>query len=160
MVSKTVTLLGQIERNMKHSTNQKGFSLIELLLVVVIVGIIAALAVPALQKGIRSAENGTTFATMRSIASSQVNFYSQNNRFGTLPELQQMMGNGIGVTTGDRVVRGRYVFEMSPVAPTPSELSDGYTISAARSVSDDVVYRYELNQSGKITQIQPAGALE
>jgi prepilin-type N-terminal cleavage/methylation domain-containing protein len=145
---------------MKSAANQKGFSLIELLIVVVIVGIVSALAVPALQKGIRSAENGTTFATMRSISSTQVQYFSQNNRFGTLPEIQQMMANGIGVTTGDRVVRGRYVFEMTPVAPTPAELTDGYTISAVRSVADDVVYRYELNQTGKITQILPAGAIE
>jgi general secretion pathway protein G len=52
---------------MNKLSNEKGFSLIELLLVVVIIGIVAALAVPALQKGIRSAENGTTFATMRTI---------------------------------------------------------------------------------------------
>jgi prepilin-type N-terminal cleavage/methylation domain-containing protein len=145
---------------MKSAANEKGFSLVELLVVVVIVGIITALAVPALQKGIRAAENGTTFATMRSIASTQVQFFSQNNRFGTLPELQQMMSNGIGVTTGDRVVRGRYVFEMTPVAPTPTELSDGYTISAIRTVTDDVVYRYELDQTGKITQILPVGGIE
>jgi hypothetical protein len=54
-------------------------------------------------------------------------------------------------------VRGRYVFEMTPLAPTPADLQTGYTISAVRSVSDDVVYRYELNQSGKITRILPAG---
>ena len=145
---------------MRSAANEKGFSLVELLVVVVIIGIITALAVPALQKGIRAAENGTTFATMRSIASTQVQFFSQNNRFGTLPELQQMMSNGIGVTTGDRVVRGRYVFEMTPVAPTPTELSDGYTISAIRTVTDDVVYRYELDQTGKITQILPVGGIE
>ncbi len=145
---------------MRSAANEKGFSLVELLVVVVIVGIITALAVPALQKGIRAAENGTTFATMRSIASTQVQFFSQNNRFGTLPELQQMMSNGIGVTTGDRVVRGRYVFEMTPIAPTPADLADGYTISAIRTVTDDVVYRYELDQTGKITQILPVGGIE
>jgi prepilin-type N-terminal cleavage/methylation domain-containing protein len=161
MVSKTVTSIGQFEGVMKRkSASQHGFSLVELLIVVVIVGIITALAVPALQKGIRSAENGTTFATLRSISSTQVQFFSQNNRFGTLPEIQQMMGNGIGVTAGDRVVRGRYVFEMTPVTPTPADLANGYTISAVRSVADDVVYRYELNQTGKITQILPVGAIE
>jgi prepilin-type N-terminal cleavage/methylation domain-containing protein len=145
---------------MNKLSNEKGFSLIELLLVVVIIGIVAALAVPALQKGIRSAENGTTFATMRTISSTQVAFFSQNNRFGRLPEIQEQMNNGMGTTLPDSVVRGRYVFQMTPVAPTDAELKEGYIITATRSVSDDVVYKYELTQSGKITQILPAGSIE
>lgn len=134
---------------------ESGFSLIELLLVVAIVGIIAALAVPALQKGMRAAENGTTFATMRTIASTQVGFYSQNNRFGRLPELQNVLSNALGVTAGDRVIRGRYTFEMTPLSPTDAELRSEYTITATRSVSDDTIYKYELNQTGEIVQILP-----
>lgn len=135
--------------------SQDGFSLIELLLVVVIVGIIAALAVPALQKGIRAAENGTTFATMRTISSSQVGFFSQNSRFGRLSELNNALGGGLGTTTGDRIVRGRYTFEMVPVTPTDTELRNEYTITATRSITDDTVYKYELTHSGEIVQILP-----
>ena len=119
---------------MPSQSNQTGFSLIELLLVVVIVGIIAALAFPTLQKGIRAAENGSAFAVLRSISSTQTMFYSQNNRFGRLTELQRMMGNGIGATAGDSVVRGRYVFEMMPVNPTDGELGSEYIITATRNV--------------------------
>lgn len=140
--------------------NQKGFSLIELLLVVVIVGIVAAVAVPAYQKGVWAAENGSAFSALRTINSTQVQFYSQNNRFGTLPEIQTMLNNALGSTAGDRVVKGRYVFEMTPATATPEELKSSYTISAVRSVPGSLVYRYEVNESGKITQILPAGGLE
>jgi len=139
-----------------NKRNHEGFSIIELLIVVVIAGIIAALAVPALQKGIRAAENGTTFATMRTIASTQVSCYSQRARFCRLDELQGMLSNGLGTTAGDTVVRGRYIFEMTPIRPDDAELATEYTITATRSVSDDVQYKYELNQTGEIVQILPA----
>jgi len=131
-----------------------GFSLVELLLVVVIIGIIAALAVPALQKGIRSAENGTTFATMRTISSTQVSFFSQNNRFGRLTELQQILSNGLGTTAGEKVIRGNYIFEMNPLAPVDAELGREYTITATRGGAD-TIYKYELTHTGEIVQILP-----
>lgn len=134
---------------------ESGFSLIELLIVVAIIGIIAALAVPALQRGFRSAENGSVFATLRSVGSTQVTHFSQNNRFARLPELQQIMSNGIGTTAGERVIRGRYTFEMNPISPTDAELSREYTITATRNISDDVVYKYEMTHTGEIVQILP-----
>ena len=156
MVSENVTVKS-FEVSMVKRSEQKGFSLIELLLVVVIVGIIAAVAVPAFQKGIRAAENGSTFAVLRSISSTQVMHFSQNNRFGRLTELQRMMGNGIGSTTGDRIVRGPYVFEMTPANPTDEQLGEGYVITATRTTVNETVYKYELNQSGKIRRLLPAG---
>lgn len=134
---------------------ESGFSLVELLIVVVIIGIVAALAVPAFQKGMRSAENGSVFATMRSVSSTQVSFFAQKNRFATLPELQEIMSNSIGTTAGERVIRGRYTFEMNPLEPTEEELSREYTITATRNVADDVIYKYEMTHTGEIVQILP-----
>ena len=141
--------------------NEKGFSLVELLVVVVIIGIIAAIAIPALRKATQAAENGTTFATMRTISSSQVGFFSQNSRFGRLPELNNQLGNGIGTTILDRIVRNKFTFEMVPVVPTDADLRNEYTITATRTVLNpgDIVYKYELTQTGEIKQIEPAPTL-
>jgi len=133
-----------------------GFSLIELLIVVTVVGIIAALAVPMLQKGIRASENGNMFASMRTIASTQVNFYSQKGRFGRLAEINNILSNSIGTPSGNDVTHGRFTLSMVPATPTDGQLKDGYTITATRNVTGEgVVYEYQLTQSGEIQQILP-----
>lgn len=137
--------------------DQKGFSLVELLCVVVIVGIIAAVAVPSLTKGIRAAEAGAVFSTMRTIGSTQVNIFTAKNRFGRLDELNALVGDGLGRPVGpNQLTRNRFVIEMVPAVPTDIELKDSYTVTATRRLSDEAqVYKFELTQTGEIRQVLP-----
>ena len=140
---------------MKKNT-QSGFSLIELLLVVAIVGIIAALGVPSFQRGIRAADNGAAFATLRTMSSTQISYLSQNGRFARLSELSATQQNAFGTLSGNSLTRGRFVYEMSPLNPSDEELKDGYTIIA--SGTNGVIgtpYIFRVNQSGEIVQVSP-----
>jgi prepilin-type N-terminal cleavage/methylation domain-containing protein len=134
-----------------------GFSLIELLIVVVVIGIIAAIAVPSLQKAIWASENGSAVAALRTISSTQAMYYQQHSRWGRLTEINPILGGSLGTVVDPKIVRRTYVFEMSPnPSPTDAELADGFTITATRDPGNgDTVYKFELSQTGEIKQILP-----
>lgn len=135
---------------------EQGFSLVELLIVVVVIGIVASVAVPHLQKALRAAEIGNSFATLRAISSTELSYFSSNGRFARITEVNNVMSGSIGTPSGNEVNRGKFVFSMSPAAPTDAELRTGYTINATRNVaSEGVIYVYQLTQSGEIRQVLP-----
>ena len=136
--------------------SQKGFSLIELLIVVVIIGVIAALGVPLFRKAKYSAENGAIFAVTRIISQEQTAFYSQNARYARLDELNQLRNNGFGTTSGNTILRGNFTFAMSPPAPANTDLRDDYTILATKTTdAAEVPYQISISASGEIIQIIP-----
>ena len=146
----------RIDNMHKFDKNEKGFSIVELLVVCVVIAIVATLAVPHLQKALRAAENGNTFATLRVASSTELSYYSQHGRFARVTEVNNVMAGALGTNSGNDVNRGRFVFSMSPATPTDGELREGFTITATRDVAGEgSTYVYQLTQSGEITQVLP-----
>ena len=138
--------------------SQSGFSLIELLLVFVIIGIISVLAVPSLLRAKRNTENEAAYASMRTILSSQVSFFTTNGRYARLSELNTGKYGIIGDTTSPNTVkRGVFVLDMNPADPTDAQLKSGFHITATKIADGSgVPYAIDIDERGHL--IEPYGS--
>ena len=68
---------------------ERGFSLIELMIVIAIIGILVGVGIPAWQNSVRSANQAAAMSSLRQIQKDQAIYYNTHNRsgYGTFDQL-------------------------------------------------------------------------
>ena len=131
-----------------RTANEHGFSLIELMMVVVIVGLLATVAIPSLLKSRDAAEKASAIGTLHTMHVNQTGFMSTRNRYGTLSELNDYSGGTLGTVSGTVLLRGNYTYYSWPSVPTSGQ--NRYQILAIKFRDSRIISAMLVDQNGEV----------
>jgi len=134
---------------------ESGFSLVELLLVVVILGIVGSIAIPNILSSRQASQQAAAFATLRTMLGGQQVYRATKGRYARLVELNAEFGGSLGTLAGPTLRRQGYVFQMIPTSPTNAQLANQFTTAASGYGIGGRLIIFTIDERGTLTQVSP-----
>ena len=125
--------------------DEKGFTLIELLVVILIIGILAAIALPAFLNQRAKAQDSTAKSDVRTAQTAIETYYTDNQTY------KNASTDPTGVATTSLQYIEPALKNANVLAVTPDSAGTGYTISVTSKSSDKTVFSIT-NNAGTVTR--------
>jgi len=136
--------------------NSKGFTLIELVIVIAVIVILAVIAVPRLMRGKLAANEGDAIGALRTLSSAQTSFQASGSNdadndgvgeYGNFTDLSSAVPAFIDDSLGSGTKSGYYFLVTTPAVPNIAEImweATAFPISKSRTGSRT----FYINESG------------
>ena len=142
---------------------QQGFTLIELMIAVVVVGILSAIAIPNYRSYVQKAERGAAKAVMLDLAQTEERYFTNNGAYLAIAALPTAAPAGWRNYSGSSATSVKYNIAVTAgviAAGGPTAITDGYTITATPVTTDALCGTLQLDSTGARTASGTGGVAQ